>query len=69
VFLSYAGTDEAWVRRLAEDRKHYGLLVWLDEDEIRPGDRFVDALEQGAELHRGRRDLARVHTRQAPHAA
>jgi hypothetical protein len=35
VFLSYAGTDEAWVRRLAEDRKRYGLLVWLDEDEIR----------------------------------
>jgi tetratricopeptide (TPR) repeat protein len=49
VFLSYAGTDEAWVRRLAEDLKRYGVRVWLDRDEIRPGDRFVDALERGLE--------------------
>jgi tetratricopeptide (TPR) repeat protein len=47
VFLSYSSTDEAWVRRLAQDLKRYRVSVWLDRDEIRPGDRFVDALEQG----------------------
>jgi hypothetical protein len=44
VFLSYASTDEAWVRRLAEDLKRYGVSVWLDRDEIRPGDLFAEAL-------------------------
>jgi hypothetical protein len=49
VFLSYASTDEAWVRRLAKDLERYDVRVWLDRDEIRPGDRFVDALERGLE--------------------
>jgi TIR domain len=41
VFLSYSSTDEAWVRRLAEDLKRCGVRVWLDRDEIRPGDLFA----------------------------
>jgi hypothetical protein len=52
VFLSYSSTDEAWVRRLAEDLKQYGVSVWLDRDEIRPGDLFAEALEQGIEQSR-----------------
>jgi hypothetical protein len=47
VFLSYSSTDEAWVRRLAEDLKRYGVSVWLNKDEIRPGDLFAETLEQG----------------------
>jgi tetratricopeptide (TPR) repeat protein len=47
VFLSYASTDAAWVHRLAEDLRRYGRSVWLRDDAVRPGDRFVDALEQG----------------------
>ena len=46
VFVSYSWDDEAhrdWVRRLAADlMERYGLLVTLDEHDLRPGDdRFV----------------------------
>jgi hypothetical protein len=32
--------------------QHRGVRVWLDKDEIRPGDRFVWALEHGLETSR-----------------
>lgn len=49
VFLSYKSEDEEWVRRLKQALVERGLRVWLDRDEIRPGDRFVRALENGIE--------------------
>ncbi len=52
VFLSYRSVDENWVRKLKEDLLQYGVSVWLDQDEIRPGDLFAKALEQGLENSR-----------------
>jgi hypothetical protein len=46
VFLSHSSLDKAWVSQLKDDLLRYGVSVWLDRDEIRPGDLFVDALEQ-----------------------
>ena len=49
VFLSYNSVDSAWVIRLKTALETRGLKVWIDKDEIRPGDRFVEALEMGIE--------------------
>jgi hypothetical protein len=46
VFLSHSSVDKPWVIQLKDDLLRYGVSVWLDRDEIRPGDLFVDALEQ-----------------------
>ena len=47
VFLSHNSVDKKWVIKLKEDLERYGVSVWLDKDEIRPGDLFAKALEQG----------------------
>ncbi len=49
VFLSHKSEDHTWVKTLKEALERRGVTVWLDQDEIRPGDRFVWALEQGLE--------------------
>lgn len=47
VFLSYHSNDSEWVVQLKERLKEADILVWLDRDQIRPGDRFTKALEKG----------------------
>lgn len=47
LFLSHNSVDKPWVLRLKNALEERGLTVWLDRDEIRPGDLFVGALEQG----------------------
>lgn len=47
VFLSHKSVDKPWVIGLKTALEEHGLKVWLDKDEIRPGDSFVDALERG----------------------
>jgi hypothetical protein len=49
VFLSHNSIDKPWVVQLKDDLIRYGLSVWLDKDEIRPGDLFAEALEAGLE--------------------
>ncbi len=49
VFLSYSSKDRSWVNHLKEALQKQGLKVWLDHDQIRPGDLFAGALEQGLE--------------------
>ncbi|PWV56277.1 toll/interleukin-1 receptor domain-containing protein [Chitinophaga sp. S165] len=49
VFLSYKSQDNDFVQRLKRDLQLRGIKVWLDKDEIRPGDLFVEALENGLE--------------------
>lgn len=49
VFLSHNSIDKPWVVQLKDDLIRYGLSVWLDKDEIRPGDLFAEALEEGLE--------------------
>lgn len=47
VFLSHSSVDKSWVVKLKNALQTRGLRVWLDRDEIRPGDLFVNALESG----------------------
>src|SRR5262245_34025009 len=47
VFLSHNSADKAWVAKLKTALVQKGLKVWLDRDEIRPGDLFAKALEDG----------------------
>ena len=45
VFLSYHSGDADWVVALKAALASRDVRVWLDRDEIRPGDRFVTVLE------------------------
>ena len=36
VFLSHNSKDKPAVRELAEALRERGVIVWLDEDELRP---------------------------------
>jgi hypothetical protein len=47
VFLSYSSTDAQWVQQLKDALVSLGLRVWHDADQIRPGDLFAQALEEG----------------------
>jgi hypothetical protein len=47
VFISYSSRDNEWVNRLARSLLERGLRVWRDSGNIRPGDRFPDALGVG----------------------
>jgi TIR domain/Effector-associated domain 7 len=49
IFLSHNSIDKPWVIHLKNALQAQGLKVWLDRDEIRPGDLFVDVLETGLE--------------------
>jgi tetratricopeptide (TPR) repeat protein len=46
-FISHSRVDSEWVRRLKSALEEKGVKVWLDHDEIRPGDLFVTNLELG----------------------
>jgi hypothetical protein len=52
VFLSHHSGDKPWVIALKAALVERGITVWLDQDEIRPGDLFIDALEQGIQASR-----------------
>lgn len=52
VFLSHNSVDKPWVIALKAALVERGVRVWLDRDEIRPGDLFIDALEQGIHVSR-----------------
>lgn len=45
VFVSYHSGDGEWVTALVADLKSRGVTVWLDRDQIRPGDLFIRNLE------------------------
>jgi hypothetical protein len=47
IFLSYKSEDSEWVERLKNDLQKRGVYVWLDKDQIRPGDIFAKALGKG----------------------
>ena len=52
VFLSHSSKDKAVVRDVARRLRAYGLRVWLDEDEIKPGDHIQRKVEEGLEHSR-----------------
>jgi hypothetical protein len=45
VFISYHSGDGEWVSSLVEDLKARGINVWLDREQIVPGDPFIENLE------------------------
>jgi formylglycine-generating enzyme required for sulfatase activity len=47
IFLSHSSEDKDAVRRLADDLKRAGVPVWLDEAEIKVGDRISRKIEEG----------------------
>jgi hypothetical protein len=47
VFISHNSADKPWATQLKTAVEHRGLKVWLDKDEIRPGDLFAKSLEDG----------------------
>src|SRR5438128_1405215 len=50
VFLSHSGEDSPAAKELARILGRNGLDVWLDVDQLTPGDRWIQRLEEG--LHR-----------------
>jgi hypothetical protein len=47
LFISHAGEDDDFARRLAQDLKDQGWAVWLAPDSIRPGEKWVEAINRG----------------------
>ena len=47
LFISYAYNDELYVSRLADSLRKEGLNVWLDKEQIRPGEERNKALAKG----------------------
>ena len=49
VFLSHSAKDKAVVRDIAARLKKDGVRVWLDEEQIKPGDSIPAKIEEGLE--------------------
>jgi len=45
VFIAYAFRDSDYAKRLAQDLKERGVRVWLAEEQIRPGDKVQERIE------------------------
>lgn len=46
VFLSHNSRDKPAIRELAELLKERGISVWLDEEQLRPGQPWQEGLEE-----------------------
>jgi len=49
VFLSHATADVAFAHRLAGDLRAEGWSVWIAPESIRPGEKWVEAIDRGLE--------------------
>jgi hypothetical protein len=49
VFVSYNRNDQAVVRRIVAKLKRRNLRVWIDEEQLTPGDPYVSLIEKGIE--------------------
>jgi|SRR5215469_13846745 len=47
IFLSYRSADREAAQTLRNSLEARGARVWLDKDQIRPGNLFAEALERG----------------------
>ena len=47
LFLSHTSSDKPFARRVAADLIVAGIVVWLDEAEIGPGDSLIRKIEEG----------------------
>jgi hypothetical protein len=46
VFISYVRENSEAVQRLARELRTYGIKVWLDKNDIKPGSRWRDAIRE-----------------------
>lgn len=46
-FISHSSKDKPFVRKLKEDLQFNDVETWVDEDELKPGDRLYDTLILG----------------------
>ncbi|MCL4299791.1 MAG: TIR domain-containing protein [Anaerolineae bacterium] len=44
-YLSFSSLDRPWVTKLKADLEKYGLSIWLDNDELQPGDDWAKKIE------------------------
>jgi hypothetical protein len=49
IFISYVREDQVLVDKLVSDLKAKGALIWLDRDDIDPGQRWQDAIRDAIE--------------------
>lgn len=49
VFISYVRENTSYVYQLARELKVYGIEVWIDKTDIKPGERWADAIRDGIE--------------------
>ena len=49
IFISHAHEDAEFAHRLAADLRTRGWRVWIAPDSIRPGEKWVDAINRGLE--------------------
>ena len=49
VFISHATADADFAHRLADDLQAEGWRIWIAPDSIRPGEKWVEAIERGLE--------------------
>ncbi|HSF80732.1 MAG TPA: TIR domain-containing protein [Anaerolineales bacterium] len=49
VFISYAYEDSRFAHNLADDLKAHGWHVWIAPESIRPGEKWVNAINRGLE--------------------
>lgn len=47
VFISHSSKDKPFVRKLVADLERHGILVWLDEKQINPGDPIPSSIGKG----------------------
>ena len=52
VFLSYAAADDDFARALARALQERDLTVWFEEDQIQPGDMWVDLVQDALDESR-----------------
>ncbi|MCC6589503.1 MAG: DUF4071 domain-containing protein [Bryobacterales bacterium] len=53
IFISYRSKVRQWARDLADAMEHRGIEVWLDQEQIKPGDVLANTIQQGLTNARG----------------
>ena len=53
LFLSHSGADTQEAQSLAEHLRNVGVDVWLDAEKLKPGDRWMEALEEALQKASG----------------
>lgn len=50
-FISYSHADKSFARRLHDQLQARGIRCWLDEHDMKPGDRILDVVNDAIRLH------------------